>query len=44
VIVYRPDAGPVRVEEQGELSGGEVLPGLQCRVADFFCLPEELPG
>lgn len=41
VTVYRRDRGPERVEADEELIGDEVLPGLDCRVAEFFWLPEE---
>ena len=43
VTVYRRDRGPVRVDSGGELTGDELLPGLICRVADLFLLPEETP-
>jgi Uma2 family endonuclease len=43
VTVYQPDKGLRLVEENQELDGGEVLPGLRCRVADFFLLPKEEP-
>jgi Uma2 family endonuclease len=41
VTVYRRDQGPVRVDAAGELTGGELLPGLVCRVADLFLMPED---
>ena len=41
--VYRRDRGPVRVDPAGELTGDEILPGLACRLADLFLLPEETP-
>src|SRR5439155_9247241 len=43
VTVYPAGNGPRLVEEGGELDGGDVLPGLRCRVADFFHLPGEQP-
>jgi Uma2 family endonuclease len=39
VTVYRPDRPQVQFDESQEVSGEEVLPGLRCRVADFFALP-----
>jgi Uma2 family endonuclease len=41
VIIYRRDGGQVLVEEDGELTGEDVLPGLRCRVAELFSLPGE---
>jgi Uma2 family endonuclease len=41
VTVYRRDRGPERVEENGELTGAEILPEFRCAVAVFFFLPEE---
>ncbi len=43
VTVHRPDRPQVAVDENGELSGDEILPGLRCRVADFFRLPKDKP-
>lgn len=43
VTVYRRDQGPVRFDVSGELTGGDLLPGLVCRVADLFLMPEETP-
>jgi Uma2 family endonuclease len=43
VTVYPADNGPRLLEESDELDGGEHLPGLRCRVADFFHLPGEQP-
>jgi Uma2 family endonuclease len=39
VTVYRRDRGPVLVEKDQELTGEEILPGLRCRVSEFFLLP-----
>jgi Uma2 family endonuclease len=41
VIVYRRNGVQALVKEDGELTGDDVLPGLHCRVADFFSLPGE---
>ncbi len=41
VTVYQPDKGPRLVDETDELDGEDILPGLRCRVADFFLLPGE---
>jgi len=39
VTVYTPDSGPEVFEAKQTLTGGDVLPGLKCKVADFFRLP-----
>lgn len=39
VTVYRPGKEPAIVEEDAEITGEDVLPGLRCQVADFFRLP-----
>lgn len=39
VQVIRPDGSSVRLNEQDELTGGEVLIGFRCPVADLFTLP-----
>ncbi len=39
VTVYTPNNGPKVFEETQTLTGGDVLPGLKCKVADFFRLP-----
>jgi len=44
VTVYRRDRGPVVVRDNEELTGDDVLPDFQCKVADFFYLPQELPS
>ncbi len=44
VTVYSANGAPFLVEEDGELDGGDALPGLRCRVADFFRLPTQPPG
>jgi Uma2 family endonuclease len=41
VTVYQPDKGPRVYKQDEELTGEDVLPGLACRVADFFYLPEQ---
>jgi Uma2 family endonuclease len=43
VIVYRPNRNPVVVAPDGELDGGEELPGLRCPLRDFFLLPGASP-
>jgi Uma2 family endonuclease len=44
VTVFRRDRGPLRVAEDGELTGDDILPDFRCRVADLFYLPEDLPS
>ena len=41
VTVHRPNRGMEVVKEDGELTGGEDLPGLSIKVADIFKLPGE---
>ncbi len=41
VTVYSQDDGPRVFHEDDVLTGGDVLPGFECRVADFFVMPEE---
>lgn len=41
VTVHRPGQLPDLVKGDGELIGGEVLPGLRLRAADLFTLPGE---
>ena len=36
VSVYRPGKPILTLTEAGDLSGEEVLPGFQCRIADIF--------
>jgi Uma2 family endonuclease len=36
VVVYRPGAEPVTLDEDQEIDGGNVIPGFHCRGADFF--------
>ena len=43
VTVYRPGQLPQVVEEDEELTGGDVLPQFRCQVADIFFLPGEGP-
>jgi Uma2 family endonuclease len=42
VRIYRRDGSISWLREQGELSGEDVLPGFQCRVATIF--PEKTAG
>ncbi len=45
LTVYRPDQAPRVIQKDEEVTGEDVLPGLACKVADFFFMPEdELPG
>lgn len=39
IQVIQPDGSSVRLSEADELTGGDVLPGLRCRVADLFSSP-----
>ena len=39
VAVYRSGAIPTLVDAAGELTGGDVLPDLRCRVDEFFAMP-----
>jgi Uma2 family endonuclease len=41
VTVYCTDKGPILVEGDQYLEGGEVLPGFRCRAAELFALPGE---
>jgi Uma2 family endonuclease len=41
VTVYTRDSGPRVFHENDILTGGDVLPGFHCKVADFFFMPEE---
>jgi Uma2 family endonuclease len=43
VTVYTPDNGPRVFGEKDTLTGGDVLPGLKCKVADFFRMPGDKP-
>jgi Uma2 family endonuclease len=36
VRIYRPDGSIIRLREDGELSGEDVLPGFRCRLATIF--------
>ena len=38
--IYSRDEGPKRLTEKDKLTGGEVLPGFRCKVAEFFLMPE----
>jgi Uma2 family endonuclease len=44
VTVYRPSQLPQVVEEDEELTGGEILPDFRCRAAEFFFLAGEEPS
>ena len=41
VTVYTRENGPRVFNEDEVLTGGEVLPDFECKVADFFAMPEE---
>ena len=41
ITVYTPNSGPRVFNEEDILTGGDVLPGFRCKVADFFFMPEE---
>jgi Uma2 family endonuclease len=43
VTVYTKDSGPQVFEGKQILTGGNILPGLKCKVADFFRLPGDKP-
>jgi Uma2 family endonuclease len=36
INVYRSPSGPVTLQEEDELDGGEVLPGFRVKVATIF--------
>jgi len=36
VTIHRPSAEPITLTEDQKIEGGEVVPGFECRVADFF--------
>ncbi|MFI5459287.1 MAG: Uma2 family endonuclease [Isosphaerales bacterium] len=36
VTIHRPGAEPITLTEHQKIEGGEVLPGFECRVGDFF--------
>jgi hypothetical protein len=40
--VYRPDGSSVRLREDDEVSGEDVVPGFRCRVGEFFPAPVEV--
>lgn len=40
IAIYRKN-GVASLTEKDTLTGGDVLPGFRCKVADFFVLPEE---
>lgn len=44
VRVYRPDGTSVRLGEDDELDGEDVLPGFRCRVRDLFPQPPAAPA
>ena len=41
VNVYSKNEGVQTLTEKDTLTGGDVLPGFRCKVANFFILPEE---
>lgn len=43
VTVYRPDKTLTVAKEDGELTGGDDLPGLTIKIADIFKLPGDRP-
>jgi Uma2 family endonuclease len=43
VVVHRPDKKAQTLKATDEITGEDVLPGLRCRVGDFFRLPGEKP-
>lgn len=43
VTVFAPGAAPQTRADGEELSGGEVLPGFACKLADLFRIPGENP-
>jgi Uma2 family endonuclease len=42
ITVYTANSGPRVFTENDTLTGGDVLPGFRCKVADFFFMPEEV--
>jgi Uma2 family endonuclease len=44
VTVYRPDKTMEVIKEDGELTGGDELPGLSIKVTDIFRLPGDQPA
>jgi Uma2 family endonuclease len=43
-VVYEPDKRPSTLKRTDEITGGDVLPGFRCQVADLFRLPGEKPA
>ena len=41
MTIYRPKRGIEVIKQDGELTGGDELPGLTIKVADLFTLPGE---
>jgi Uma2 family endonuclease len=39
VTVHLPGQPPASVDPDGELTGGDVLPGFTCRISEFFVVP-----
>ena len=39
VAIYSKNEGVKSLGEKDTITGGEVLPGFRCKVADFFVLP-----
>jgi Uma2 family endonuclease len=44
VTIYRPNKTLTVIKEDGELTGGDELPGLSIKVADIFKLPADRPA
>jgi Uma2 family endonuclease len=44
VVVYRAGATGTTLRESDMIRGEQVLPDFECRVADFFALPVDLPA
>jgi Uma2 family endonuclease len=43
ITVFRPDRTPDIIPADTDITGGDELPGLQLRVADFFLAPGDFP-
>ena len=42
VTIHRPGAEPVTLGEDQTILGGEVIPGFECRVSDFFSVCDDI--
>ena len=42
VTIHRPGAEPVTLGEDQTVLGGEVIPGFECRVSDFFSVCDDI--